>query len=108
MVSRSWRSLTFLLLLVVAAPPPRVTNALIAATQHNDPAKARKPVQSRARNRVGSPILVTVDRAIAGIGRGLSKPARPSRPFSWRPDRTIAIRSVPDPAKLVLSAPLRC
>ena len=92
MAFRSWQVLTIALLLASAAPPPRVTNALIAATHRHDPADARKTFQSRARNRIGSPILVATGRTIAGLAGGTARPHRPSRTFARRLDLPIAIQ----------------
>jgi hypothetical protein len=106
MALRSWRMLTIALLLASAAPPPRVTNALIAATHRSDRAEGGKTVQSRARNRIASPVQIAAPRDISGLSRGWSRPIPSPSHFARRADIPTAIRP-PSPA-LRSSFRLRC
>jgi hypothetical protein len=89
---RAYPILVVVLLLASASPPPRVTNALIAATQQQDPAQSKKSFQSRARNRIGFPILVDACLTQSGIDSGRRK-IRPSKFLAHRPDSSITIRT---------------
>jgi hypothetical protein len=88
---RAFQGLVIVLLLAAALPPPRVTNALIAAKQSPDSAPSKKPYQSRARNRIGFPILVDACRTTAAIASGEPK-ARRSWSLSRRPEVLIVTR----------------
>ena len=104
MALRSWRILTIVLLLASAAPPPRVTNALIAATDHQKQDSTGKSVQSRARNRIGSTLQIAACLHVSGLSRGALRPRPSTRSIAWKPDRLIAIRPTRFPIPL---APFR-
>lgn len=108
MVLRSWRILALVLLLASACPPPRVTNALIAATHRHDPSEAGKTVQSRARNRINSPILVDSRRTVAGLASGRPRQDSSSRPFDRTADRPIIVRPSSPPSGPRALLRLRC
>jgi hypothetical protein len=75
---RPLRALTVLLMLTAAFPPPAVVNLWIADAPLHDSSDAKKEVQARGRNRIGSPFHLDSCQALAPIDGGKKRPDRPS------------------------------
>ncbi len=108
MAVRPWRALTILLLLAAAFPPPRVVNLWIADAPGHDSHEAKKTVQARGRNRVGSPIQLDSCRALAPLAGGKRRPPRPAGPVARRHEPTSRpFRHASPPPALSFPANLR-
>jgi hypothetical protein len=76
---RVFQTLVIVLSLAAALPPPRVTNALIAAGTQEQSSNGKKPIQARARNRIGTPIQIEVCPSLSPLASGKKPLRRPLR-----------------------------